>query len=113
MSGGYHVDVPALHKYKDNLGSYQEQAGKFTELVAKADVGDESWGIIGLFTKSQYTETLGQLQEHLRSMQDGLRSASDKITSAAEQYQAMDDEVARLMNEILNRIGAAKESRHG
>ena len=46
-------------------------------------------------------------------MQDGLKSASDKITSAAERYQAMDDEVARLMNEILNRIEAAKESRHG
>ncbi|WP_199434433.1 WXG100 family type VII secretion target [Qaidamihabitans albus] len=115
MSEGYRVDVEALRRYTDNLGSYQDQTAKFGDLVGKADVGDESWGVIGLFTKSQYTETLGQLTDHLRGMKDGLQSASDKVTKAAETYQGMDDEVARLMRRILDEIGPAgkKGAAHG
>ncbi|MBK1784049.1 ESX-1 secretion-associated protein [Prauserella cavernicola] len=104
MSGGYDVDLPALRKYRENLGSYQGQAGKFADLVAKADVGDQSWGVVGLFTKSQYTETLGELKRHLTSMAEGLQSASDKIGAAADQYRAMDDEVIRLLKNVLTQL---------
>lgn len=103
MSGGYEVKIDALRGYVENLGSYQEQTGKFTEFVAESDVGDESWGLVGLMTKSGYTEMLGELTGLLANMADGLASASDKFGAAADGYQHAEDEFSRLLQGFLDR----------
>ncbi|MEV6442084.1 hypothetical protein [Amycolatopsis sp. NPDC051716] len=91
-AGGYRVEVDALHKYAGELGKYREQGTKITEKVAQADVGDKSWGVVGLFTKSGYDDTLRELQALLASISDGLASAQAKLTDAANVYQGVEDD---------------------
>jgi len=91
-TSGYQVRVDALHKYVGDLEKYREQGTKITEKVAQADVGDKSWGVVGLFTKSGYDDTLRELHSLLTSIADGLASAQAKLTDAANVYQGVEDD---------------------
>jgi len=92
MPDGYRVRVDALHKYVADLDQYRDQGAKITEKVAQADVGDKSWGVVGLFTKSGYDDTLRELHSLLASIADGLASAQAKLTDAANVYQGVEDD---------------------
>ncbi|WP_103342405.1 hypothetical protein [Amycolatopsis sp. CA-126428] len=99
-AGGYRVDVDALHKYVGELGQYREQGTKITEKVAQADVGDKSWGVVGLFTKSGYDDTLRELHSLLASIADGLASAQAKLTDAANVYQGVEDDHKTFFGQV-------------
>ncbi|CAM2868870.1 type VII secretion target [Saccharomonospora xinjiangensis] len=88
---GFSVNIDALHQYSQKLASHRSAVNKVTGLVDEADVGDESWGIVGLFVKQTYTDMLGDLKDLMTEMENGLQSASDKISSAAKQYQDAED----------------------
>jgi len=105
--GGHEVDVAALRDYAGNIGSYREQTAKFGEFVSQTDVGDKSWGLIGLATKSQYTNSLATLRELLGKMADGLDSIAEKVKTAADGYQDADSEFGRMLTEILDEINDA------
>ncbi|MFB9683267.1 hypothetical protein [Amycolatopsis plumensis] len=92
MPDGYRVRVDALHEYVGALDKYRDQGAKITEKVAQADVGDKSWGVVGLFTKSGYDDTLRELHSLLASIADGLASAQAKLTDAANVYQGVEDD---------------------
>ncbi|WP_086849316.1 hypothetical protein [Amycolatopsis kentuckyensis] len=92
MPDGYRVQVDALHKYVGELDKYRDQGAKITEKVAQADVGDKAWGVVGLFTKSGYDDTLRELHSLLTSIADGLASAQAKLTDAANVYQGVEDD---------------------
>ncbi|QKV76507.1 hypothetical protein [Amycolatopsis sp. Hca4] len=92
MGSGYRVRVDALHEYAGELDKYREQGAKITEKVTQADVGDKSWGVVGLFTKSGYDDTLRELHTLLASIADGLASAQAKLTDAADVYQGVEDD---------------------
>ncbi|GHG46547.1 MULTISPECIES: hypothetical protein [Amycolatopsis] len=92
MPDGYRVRVDALHEYVSDLDKYRDQGAKITEKVAQADVGDKSWGVVGLFTKSGYDDTLRELHSLLASIADGLASAQAKLTDAANVYQGVEDD---------------------
>lgn len=110
MRTGFTVRVSALHEYRGNLEQFRSQAGTFADLVAKADVSDEAWGLVGLATKSSYTEALTQLNSLLNAVERGLYHTADRIRRAAELYEASDTDAARRLREFqpeLNQINAA------
>lgn len=89
---GYTVNVPALRTYSKNLGFYEEEADAFGRLVDQADVTNESWGLIGLAVKGQYTDKLQELRDLLDTMKQGVQTFSDKINTAATIYQGAEDD---------------------
>ncbi|WP_197320632.1 type VII secretion target [Saccharomonospora sp. NB11] len=92
--GGFKVEVEALRNYRNALDDFGDQANEFKDLVSRADVGDESWGLVGLATKSSYTEALGELNDLLSRMQEGLSALGDKFKTAADMYAGNDDQGA-------------------
>ncbi|KMS91371.1 hypothetical protein [Prauserella rugosa] len=105
---GFALDPEHLRKYTQNLGQYKEQTQELAQNVHQADVGDKSWGIVGLFTKQEYTELLNELDSHIKSMLDGLHSAAEKINDSAEKYETNEREVARQLKAILTNIQTAQ-----
>jgi hypothetical protein len=78
MGDGFGVDTGALREYGDSLSAKSDQAREILDLVGQADVGDKSWGIVGLFVKSHYSTMLTDLQDLLHGMQDGLLTGSTR-----------------------------------
>ncbi|NKQ56377.1 hypothetical protein HFP15_26210 [Amycolatopsis sp. K13G38] len=101
---GYAVDIPALTKYSDDLKANKESVSQVTGKVAEADVGDKSWGIVGLFVKQKYTDMLNDLKELLKEMENGLGSASEKIGGAAKAYKDKDDEHKQKLADIVKQL---------
>lgn len=99
-AGGYQVEIDALRQYVGILGKYQDQGAKFTEKVGQSDVGDKSWGVVGLFTKHGYDETLHELRDLLASMAEGLTSAQGKFTDAANVYQGTEDDHKAFFGQV-------------
>ncbi|SFW46467.1 hypothetical protein [Amycolatopsis australiensis] len=99
-AGGYRVQVDALRAYVGDLAAYRDQGAKITRKVGQSDVGDKSWGVVGLFTKQGYDETLRELQDLLRSMADGLTSAQEKFTDAANVYQGTEDDHKTFFGQV-------------
>jgi len=99
-AGGYQVEIAALRAYVGVLGRYKDQGAKFTEKVGQADVGDKSWGVVGLFTKHGYDETLHELRDLLASMAEGLTSAQGKFTDAANVYQGTEDDHTAFFGQV-------------
>ncbi|WIV58793.1 hypothetical protein [Amycolatopsis nalaikhensis] len=100
MPEGYQVRVDALRDYVGVLGKYRDQGAKFTEKVGQSDVGDKSWGVVGLFTKRGYDETLHELRDLLGSMAEGLASAQEKFTDAARVYQGTEDDHKAFFGQV-------------
>ncbi|EHR48981.1 Protein of unknown function (DUF2580) [Saccharomonospora marina XMU15] len=97
---GFNVDSEELRTYSGKLAGQKATAGEIAGLVDTADVGDKSWGIVGVFVKDNYTEMLGDLKELFTSLQDGFQSAADKFARAADGYQQHEDAVKQLLNGV-------------
>jgi hypothetical protein len=104
MTTGYTLDPEDLRAYAGKLTAKKSVVGEIDGLVGQADVGDESWGLVGLFVKQKYTDMLGDLTDLLKDMQDGLQSGADKFTGAAAGYDAKEDEAKQLLDGLLVRI---------
>lgn len=109
--GGFKVEVDALLRYRDALEDFKSQADTFSDLVDRADVGDESWGLVGLATKGSHTEALGALRDLLARMKEGLTNTSEKFTKAAELYASNDDRSALYLGNYEIEIGKVDEVR--
>ncbi|EID53875.1 type VII secretion target [Saccharomonospora xinjiangensis] len=101
------VDSDELRRYGDKLAGHKDTASQIAGLVNQADVGDKSWGVIGLIVKSRYTELLEDLNETFMLLQEGLQSGSDKFKAAADGYQQNEEAMKELLDgfkiEIDNR----------
>ncbi|ACU95467.1 hypothetical protein [Saccharomonospora viridis] len=104
----FFINPEVLEKYSQKLAEHKSSVNHVRDLVAQADVSDESWGIVGLFVKQSYTEMLGDFKDLLKDMSDGLDSASDKMMSATRAYREIEEENRRILVEITRRINAAK-----
>ncbi|MFC4001574.1 WXG100 family type VII secretion target [Prauserella oleivorans] len=104
---GFTVDGEELRQYAGKLAGQKDTASQIAGLVDKADVGDKSWGVVGLFVKDEYTRMLADLKETFTSLQEGLQSGSDKFKAAADGYQQHEDAIKQLLDgmkiEIDNR----------
>lgn len=101
---GFNVNIEALHQYSRKLASHKSAVNKVSGLVDQADVGDESWGVVGWFVKQSYTDMLSDLKDLMTEMENGLQSASDKINAAAKHYQEAEDgyqsELKRIASDV-------------
>ncbi|NIJ14230.1 arginine decarboxylase-like protein [Saccharomonospora amisosensis] len=97
---GFNVNSEELRTYSGKLAGQKDTASEIAGLVDTADVGDKSWGVVGLFVKHSYTEMLGDLKELFTSLQDGFQSASEKFAMAADGYQQNEDAVKQLLNGV-------------
>lgn len=102
---GFHVEVGELRKYSGDLAGDKNDVKRVSDLVGQADVGDESWGIVGLFVKQKYTDMLQDLQDLLTDMQNGLQAASDKISSAADIYAQTEDDHTKTWKDLTGQVG--------
>ncbi|MFD0201262.1 MULTISPECIES: type VII secretion target [Saccharothrix] len=98
MSGGFDVNPGELRAFAGKLDGHRGTAADIAGLVAKADVGDKSWGVVGLFVKDDYTRMLGDLNDLFQALQDGLQSGADKFNGAAQDYAAQEEAVKQLLN---------------
>jgi hypothetical protein len=98
---GFHVDLKGIDGYSGKLSGDMALASEVSGLVAQSDVGDQSWGIVGLFVKSKYTEMLGDLNDLLGDMKDGLASGAEKMTACAQTYRDIDTAIAKIFDEVL------------
>ena len=98
---GFHVDLKGIDGYATKLSGDTALANEVSGLVAQSDVGDQSWGIVGLFVKSKYTEMLGDLDDLLGDMRDGLQSGAEKMTACAQTYRDIDTALAEIFNDVL------------
>ncbi|GAA3680336.1 excreted virulence factor EspC (type VII ESX diderm) [Lentzea atacamensis] len=97
---GFSVNPDELREFASKLDGHHSSASRIAELIAMADVGDKSWGVVGIFVKDQYTQMLGDLKETMQAMQDGLRSGSDKFRDTAEGYAQQEEALKQLLNGI-------------
>ena len=107
--GGFNVSVPGVRDYSATLADEKATVSEIDGLVNQADVGDESWGIVGLFVHSKYTEMLGDLHDLLKDMSDGLQSGSDKMADSADVYQTIEDTIAKIFNDALAALEASDQ----
>lgn len=108
---GYTVDPDNLRKYASKLSNQQDTASGISGLVEKADVSEQSWGIVGLFVKDSYTSMLTDLREMFDSMINGFESASNKFDEAAQNYEDSDQSVSQLLGGIKVEIDEASTGR--
>lgn len=95
---GFDVNPEELRAFAGKLDGHRSTAAEIAGLVAQADVGDKSWGVVGLFVKDDYTRMLGDLNDLFQALQDGLQSGADKFNGAAQDYDAQEEAVKQLLN---------------
>ncbi|OQO91054.1 hypothetical protein B1813_16305 [Saccharomonospora piscinae] len=101
---GFNVNPDALEAYSEKLAGDKAAVTDVSGLVREADVGDESWGIVGLFVKQSYSEMLGDLTSLMSDMENGLQSASDKFRAAAGRYRSTDEAHQRVLRDIAREL---------
>lgn len=105
MADGFTVNLGGIDTYAGKLSGDKALVSEVGGLVSQSDVGDESWGIVGLFVKSTYTDMLGELNDLLGDMSDGLQGGADKMTDTAADYRAVEDEAARIFDSGTAALG--------
>ncbi len=111
MAEGHAVVIEALRTYSGKLAGDVQVSNEIAGLVRQADVGDESWGVVGLFVKHEYTNMLTDLQDLMIEMSAGLTAASEKLGNAANVYERNEDDNVQSLNEILKLLEAPAQSR--
>ncbi|MBE1465022.1 hypothetical protein [Kibdelosporangium phytohabitans] len=92
--GSSQVDIPALENYATQLGYYQAESGKFSELVNRADVTNDAWGIVGVWAKQSYTDRLAELRALMEQMRQGVDALTEKVTLSAAIYRGNEKDQA-------------------
>lgn len=103
--GGFNVSVPGVRDYSATLADEKATVSEIDGLVSQADVGNESWGIVGLFVHGEYTQMLGDLHSLLGDMSDGLQAGSEKMAETADLYQSIEDTIAQIFNDAAEQLG--------
>src|SRR5262245_36158224 len=98
---GFHVKTGGLDTYSGTLSGDKDLVGEVTGLVGQSDVGDESWGIVGIFVKSKYTDMLGDLNDLLGDMTEGLEHGAEKVTACAAVYRGIEQKLAAIFDGSL------------
>lgn len=101
MPEGFKVDLKGIDKCAEKLSGDQALVSEVSGLVGQSDVGDESWGIVGLFVKSTYSGMLGDLNDLLGDMNEGLAAGAEKMTGCGETYRTIDEGIAKVFTDAL------------
>lgn len=98
---GFDVDLKGLDGYSGKLSGDQDLVTEVSGLVSRSDVGDQSWGIVGIFVKSSYSGMLGDLNGLLGEMKSGLASGARKMTECAQTYRDIEERIANIFRGTL------------
>jgi len=96
---GFEVNLGGIDTYSSTLAGDKALAAEVMGLVGQSDVGDESWGVVGWFVKSTYSDMLGDLRDLLTDMSTGLASGAEKMTATAKEYRDFEDAIAKIFND--------------
>lgn len=107
MTGHFDVDAAALKLYADTMSRYAGQTKAFGEAISQADVGDASWGVVGLFAKDKYTETIENLHEFVRSAEGFAHGLEERMRRAGVAYDEMDGTTVQQMAALTKRVGSS------
>ncbi|MDT8915287.1 hypothetical protein [Amycolatopsis sp. PS_44_ISF1] len=91
MPDGIQTNIDAITEYTRQLPYYEQEAGKFGARIDDADVGDQAWGVVGVFAKQGYTDHLADLRSLLEEMKTGVDALTGKLATAARMYQGAED----------------------
>jgi hypothetical protein len=97
---GFDVNPEELREFAGKLDGFKGTASGIAGLVGQADVGDKSWGVVGLFVKQTYTETLNDLKDLFKDLENGLDSGAGKFRGTAQGYQDQEDALKAIFNGI-------------
>lgn len=97
---GFDVNPEELRQFAGKLDGHHGTASEIAGLVAKADVSNKSWGVVGLGVFDNYTTLLDDLKDMFTDLQDGLRSGSDKFHGTAQGYADQDAALKKLFDGI-------------
>ncbi len=97
----FSVNPAELNAYADKLYGHRAFAGQIAGLVNKSDVGDKSWGVVGIFVKQQYTQMLKDLEDTLTAMTEGLDSGVEKFRDTAKGYADQEEALQQILDGIL------------
>lgn len=92
--GDFTVDLNGIDTYSGTLTGDKALVSEVSSLVGQSDVGDESWGVVGIFVKAKYTEMLGDLNDLLADMSEGLAAGAEKMTACAAEYRDIEAAIA-------------------
>ncbi|MBB3662163.1 MULTISPECIES: ESX-1 secretion-associated protein [Prauserella salsuginis group] len=95
---GFDVNADELDTYAGKLGGQRQTANQISGLVDKADVSNESWGVVGIFVFDNYKEMLGDLKDLFTSLDEGFASGEDKFKNAAKGYRDKEQAVKELLD---------------
>ncbi|WP_020662813.1 hypothetical protein [Amycolatopsis benzoatilytica] len=101
---GYQVQTAKLYEYSHQLAGNKTAVAGVKGKVDQADVGNQSWGVVGIFVKHMYTDLLGEMKDLLTDMENGLQSASDKIKRAGEFYDQTEDDHCRSWKDVMGQL---------
>lgn len=101
---GHRVQTDNLRSYADKLAAGADKTTEVKSLVAQADVGDESWGVVGLFVKQQYSTLLNDLNDLLDEMVDGYNQGNENFMNAATEYDNHEAGVADAMHQLTQDV---------
>lgn len=104
MPDGFAVNLDGVGDYSGTLAEDKALVAEVSGLVAQSDVGDESWGIVGLFVRSKYTDMLGDLGDLLTDMSDGLQAGAEKMAECAAAYREVNEAAAQAFQGIQGSI---------
>lgn len=107
MTGTFDVDAAALKFYADTMSRYAGQTKAFGEAIGQADVGDASWGVVGLFAKDKYTDTIENLHEFVRSAEGFANGLEERMRAAGVAYDEMDGTTVQQMAALTKRVGSS------
>ncbi|GGU74130.1 WXG100 family type VII secretion target [Lentzea flava] len=97
---GFDVNPDELTQFAGMLDAQRDTAAAIAGLVGKADVGNKSWGVVGIFVKSSYTEKLNELKELFTDLQNGLQSGAEKFRGTAQGYREQEEALKAIFNGI-------------
>lgn len=102
---GYQVMTQHLDACAGTLQGKADQAKEIAGIVQGADVGNESWGVVGIFVKQEYTNMLHGLTELLGAMEQGCHSASGKLHDCAEIYRKLEQDHKQQFEQLMQALG--------
>jgi hypothetical protein len=101
---GFDVDIQQLRDFSGKLSGHKTDVNQVKSLVGQADVGDQSWGVVGLFVFDKYKSMLGDLNMLMGAMESGLQIGSEKFTSAADIYQQTEDDHEKTWKDLTGHL---------
>lgn len=110
---GFRVDLPKLKGYAGTLQQDVHVVEDAQRLAHQADqdVGQQAWGIPGIFLQGDYTTMANELNGLLDDMHRGIQDAARKIGEIASEYEHHDGHGAQAFQDVMSTLDEVQKPR--